>query len=330
LSRSGLTAAEMSMITNGSQGVQDARKKVQDIQNLEAQDLHKNAMQAIPESDMIGRSSNLQNMYSQQLGAAQTGLSNELTSQDQQFGALNSLTGQAQPFQQPYNTQMGTFDAQGNPVVNSGANGGMAGAVQTAIDSMKNGKTYDQALASLSGYGQGGADAFAKAYQATGGNPNISNAQGSSAADLTGQKSQIKAIFNGADANFKLLIDTATKGGVNDGNVPMINSLQQNVGKGLTSSEAVINFQHTLADIRSQYAQILGGGSVTVDAQQRAAQAIPDNISLNALKSLQTQLTSEATNRIAGLDQQIKSFGSGGNNTSTQNSGTMFGRFFGK
>jgi len=81
--------------------------------------------------------------------------------------------------------------------------------------------------------------------------------------------------------------------------------------------------------VRSQYAQILGGGTTTVDAQQRAQQAIPDNISLNALKSLQTQLTSEATNRIAGITQQIGEL-SNSNSGNQNNSGNMFGSFFGK
>ena len=125
--------------------------------------------------------------------------------------------------------------------------------------------------------------------------------------DLSQQKSQIQSIFNGADANFKLLLDTAQQGGVNNGDIPALNALQQNVSRGLTSNSAVINFQNTLAAVRSLYAQILGGGTTTVDSQNRAEQAIPNNISLNALRSLGTQLESESVNRIAGMTNQIKS-----------------------
>lgn len=137
--------------------------------------------------------------------------------------------------------------------------------------------------------------------------------------DLTQQKSQIQSIFNGADANFKLLLDTAQQGGVNNGDIPALNALQQNVSRGLTSNSAVINFQNTLAAVRSLYAQILGGGTTTVDSQNRAEQAIPNSISLNALRSLGTQLQSESTNRIAGISNQIKSMqGTQSNGTTNQ------------
>ena len=145
----------------------------------------------------------------------------------------------------------------------------------------------------------------------------VTGANVNSAADLTTQKNQIQSIFNGAEANFKLLVDTAKQGGVNDLNVPALNLLQQNINKGLTSSSAVINFRNTLATVRSQYAQILGGGTTTVDSQNRAQEAIPDNISLGALQSLEQQLRAEGINRIAGIDNQIKSLVGGTNNAGT-------------
>lgn len=134
--------------------------------------------------------------------------------------------------------------------------------------------------------------------------------------DLTQQASQIQSVFNGAEANFKLLLDTARQGGVNQTNVPIINAIQQNIARGLTSNAAVTNFRNTLATIRAQYAQILGGGTATVDSNQRAAQAIPDDISLDALQSLQSQLHAEGTNRVNGINEQIKSLSGGQTNTS--------------
>lgn len=126
-----------------------------------------------------------------------------------------------------------------------------------------------------------------------------------SVSDLTQQSSALKAAFGGADANFKLLINTAKQGGVNDTNVPALNTLQQNVQRGLTSNSAVINFQSTLREVRSQYANILGGGTATESSRQAANEQIPDNISLGALQSLYTNMTSAAQNRIRGIDQQI-------------------------
>lgn len=133
------------------------------------------------------------------------------------------------------------------------------------------------------------------------GGANITSAQ-----DLTQQRNQIQSVFNGAEANFALLVNTAKQGGVNDMTIPALNALQQAVGRGLASDSAVINFQNTLATVRSQYAQILGGGTATVDSNQRAEAAIPNNISLGALVSLEQQLKAEATNRVAGIDNQIK------------------------
>ena len=142
--------------------------------------------------------------------------------------------------------------------------------------------------------------------------------------DLTQQQSQIQSIFNGAEANFSLLVDTAKQGGVNDTNVPVLNAFKQKLGVGFESSPAVINFRNTLAAVRSQYAQILGGGTTTVDSQQRAEQAIPDSISLGALQSLEQQLKAEATNRVAGINQQITSLQGGGSTSGGTETGNSY------
>lgn len=134
----------------------------------------------------------------------------------------------------------------------------------------------------------------------------ITAANIASAQDLTQQRNQLQSTFNSADANFNLLLNTARQGGVNDMNIPALNTLQQNVARGLASDSAVINFQNTLASVRAQYANILGNGTATVDSQNRAQQAIPDNISLGALESLHRQLTAESQNRLAGIDQTIQ------------------------
>jgi hypothetical protein len=154
-------------------------------------------------------------------------------------------------------------------------------------------------------------------------NPTQQGAQTGSIADLTTQVSTLQSVANGAEANYNLLLNTAQQGGVNQTNVPVINQLTQNLQKGLTSKEAVINFQSTLSTVRSQYASILGGGTVTVDSQNRAQTAIPDDISLGALQSLGVQLKNEAQNRIAGINQQITSLQ--GTKTNTPNAtGNIF------
>jgi len=68
----------------------------------------------------------------------------------------------------------------------------------------------------------------------------------------------------------------------------------------------------------------LGGGTTTVDSQNRAQEAIPDNISLDALKSLGVQLQKEAGNRIAGIQQQIGSLTGNNNQKNEQPNSNIF------
>lgn len=155
----------------------------------------------------------------------------------------------------------------------------------------------------------------------------IGGANITSAQDLTQQSNTLKATLGGADANFKLLIDTAKQGGVNDNNVPMLNLLTQNVQRGLASSSAVTNFRATLQEVRNQYATILGGGSATDMSRTAANDQIPDDISLGALQSLYGQMTSAANNRIAGIDNQVKTLSNQGTQSNTSKSGNSLYSF---
>lgn len=227
-------------------------------------------------------------------------------------GANMALTGNAQGLtaqQQAQSglTNAGTLGTNAQQLVQSGLTSA-AGAAKPSVENY--GVTsFNPLTGEFAGGGQYGTGPVAAA-----------NVQ--SIKDLTTQKNQLQSTFNGAKTNYQLLLNTAEQGGVNQGDVPALNQLQQNVQRGLASNQAVINFQNTLATVRSQYAQILGGGTTTVDSQNRAEQAIPNDISLNALRSLGDQLEKEAANRIGGIDSQIGSIGgstgnSGGTSTST-------------
>ncbi len=146
----------------------------------------------------------------------------------------------------------------------------------------------------------------------------LGTAGAGTAADLIQQSNTLQSVLNGADANFRLLIDTAKQGQVLDSNVPVLNTLSQNVKQGLVSDAAVIQFRTTLAEVRNQYANILGGGTATDMSRGIANEQIPDNISLSSLQSLYTQMTSAAKNRITGINEQInrlKNQTSGGGST---------------
>lgn len=132
--------------------------------------------------------------------------------------------------------------------------------------------------------------------------------------DLTTQNNAMTSTASGAEANMKLAIDTAKQGGINDTSVPFINAAKQKLGVGFESNPAVINFRATLGAVRSMYASILGGGESTDQTRATALSLVPDDISLDALSSLATQLSSEVQNRVAGNNETIKNLQGGGTN----------------
>ena len=278
----------------------------------------------IPLEFQQGREQVLQNQYAAGLPYYQAELGAAVNTQGQQFNALGNAVNAAAPTLGSYGQAQ--YSPLGGTIGGGTNNGG-------SLNPLNNVQSIAQQIISghlspSQGYAMGGnvpnfqgvlnqelqkqqpgfdaakaEGSFAGKQQSA---TTIGTAGATSISDLTQQGSQIQSVFNGAEANFKLLVDTAKQGGVNDTSVPILNTIQQNVSKGLTSNAAVVDFQNTIATVRSQYAQILGGGQSTVDSNQRAAQAIPDNISLGALQSLEQQLHSEATNRIQGINQQIQ------------------------
>lgn len=238
---------------------------------------------------------------------------------------FNPLTGQfsggsssADPTQAP----SGYTQADWSQIVSNVANGNLSAI--SGLPTVLQAQAQAAAQAQNPNFNINTAEGGASGTQAAAG------AAGTTSAGLTQQAAGIQSSANGAEANFTLMQNLATQGGVNNTNVPVLNTLQQNVAKGLTSSAAVASFQALLQSTRSQYATILGGGTSSVEALQEAQSLIPDNISLGALSSLGTNLKSDAANRVAGINQQIQSLSNGsptvsGSGGSTGNSVSGFG-----
>lgn len=297
----------------------------------EANALKTNYLNPIPIGDQEGRARAIRDQYLAQQNAIASeaqgatnlfspALSTASATQGQQFGAAQNAAGLAQPSPAAYGQTV--FNPASGEYTDGG---GLPPEVMRQYAQMAANGQIASIPASITGNTVLSAqlNAAAKAI-----NPNFtpitSAAQGSSAADLTGQASAIQAQANGAEANFDLMLNIAKQGGVNDANVPILNTLQNNVNRGLTSSAAVANFQSLIQSVRSQYASILGGGTVTVEALQEAQSLIPNDISISALESLGQNLKSDAQNRVAGLNQQIQALGGGANatgGTSTASSG---------
>lgn len=251
--------------------------------------------------------------------------------------AQQSLAGQATaaftgasaaaPVQVPYSNQF--VDPTTGQPIGGGQSGQLPQQAQDFVTSLaqqvkSNALSRADAESKLSTYGPIGIQAL-NAALGSDFNTNVAGAQGSSAADLTTSASELQSQANGAEANFNLLANIAKQGGVNDGNVPILNTIQQNVAKGLASNEAVVNFKSILQSVRDQYAAILGGGTVTDAGRAEALSLIPDNVSLSALQSVGQNLKSDAGNRIAGIQNQVKSLTNSGSSSSGSNSSSGFG-----
>lgn len=310
-------ANDTSAIDKASQRLMDSRmassNKIADIKS-----------QPIPLEFQQGRAQVVQQAAQEQQSALQQGVQNALTARGQDISALQNAGTLAQP------VQIAPGSTLTSPMTGSSVAGGLGGytpyqaaqnffGLQSSYPDAK--LQYNSALTPEQNLAQAqqalsGSPTYQKStYGQPGANSVLGAAGISSGVDLTQKASEIQAIANGAEANFSLLVNTAMQGGVNDMTVPALNRLQQNVQRGLASSAAVTLFRATLESVRAQYASILGGGAATDQARNAAAQQIPDDISLQALQALESQLKYEAQNRVAGYQQQIQAI-SGNQNTS--------------
>jgi hypothetical protein len=306
----------------GDKAVQLATKNLGRFQQETADKLADIQSDAIPLEFQQGRAQVVQQASQVKEAALQTAVANALAAQQQELGALEAAAGLAAP------VQIAPGSTLAEPFAGGTVAGGLGGYAnyQTAEQVMglirqypDAGYVYDQTKTPQENLQTFQSTALQRSptYQReTFGQPGatsvVGGAQLSSAAELTRQASDLQAATNGAEANFKLLVDTARRGGVNDTTVPALNRLQQNLNRGLTSSEAVATFRQLLEDVRMQYAVILGGGSVTDSARAQANAQIPDDVSLGALVALEQSMKAAATNRITGIQNQIQSLTGGG------------------
>jgi len=326
--------------TQAQQDYNDALKYQEKLKEANSQmhaDIHSDPVSA---RVMQGRDAAVQQANTEKLGAAQSqvqqaqqGIGYAQTQQGMQQSALNSAAGLSAPVQvAPGNTLT-------SPTTGSTVAGGLGGYVnyQTAQQVMSlagqypdAGFVYNQNLSPQENLQQFQQSALKNSptyqkstYGAPGATSYMGGQQMGAAGALTGQVSQIQALGSGAESNFALLMDIATKGGINDANVPVLNQLSNNVKLGLTSNDAVAAFQANLESLRAQYSQILGGGTATDSTRVMASKEIPDNISLSALKAVQQSLGSEINNKVSGYNTTISQYSNGGSNGAASTQGGL-------
>lgn len=276
-----------------------------------------------------GEQGALNRLYTSNLGALQTGLSNVLTANEQNrlaAGLAGDLgqgiagLGQSQQSLQQQGMlgaaglaqpQLGQYGQTYYSPLGGGAGdqGGLGSTINFWAQQIANNQaSVDDVPDTI----KGNVQLRTQLQQAIQGynpnyNPSVQAAQQQSAAELSQQASSIQALLNGADQNFNLLLSIAKQGNVLDSSTPMINQLTQSVKRGLASDASVVMFQSLLNDVRAQYASVFGGGTPTDTSRNQAIQAIPDNVSLNALMGVQQALTAAGQNRIAGFTNQSSS-----------------------
>lgn len=114
------------------------------------------------------------------------------------------------------------------------------------------------------------------------------------------QYDSIKANLNTADTNFKLLVDTAQKAGINDQDSPIINQLQNAIKSKVIGNGDLNKFQAGINTLRTEYAQVLArGGEVTEGTRNQAKALIPDDISLKNLQGVYNYIKTEGQNVLA-------------------------------
>lgn len=129
--------------------------------------------------------------------------------------------------------------------------------------------------------------------------------------------SDVRTGINTADANFKFLLDTLGKTGVNDQNSPIINAIQNAVNRKVLGSGALNQFDSGIATLRTEYARVLArGGDVTDNVRKEAETVIPSNISMANLQKVYNYIRQEGQNvlneRQAEIDRLTGNSSGGG------------------
>lgn len=294
------SAAQGAYGTGASQ-LADAYGKAQDFQSQyvqnqqqEADALAQNRLNPIPIGDQAGREAVLQNQYLARQNALASGLQGEsnlaniglsgqgqglsglgtasgqaVTGQGQTLSGLTSALGAAQPQLAGFNQQV--F----NPLTGQFAGGtSLNDAVSTITQRVQSGQmSYDQAVTSLGGYGQGGINALQQAL-----GPNFNVAQSNA---LAGVQGAVGPAVQYANSALDLLTDAASKLSVfgQGSNVPIFNAagtaVSSATGLGGDQTQA---YKSAVAEARAALTNVFIQKGVTPTAAGDQANAlIPDN-----------------------------------------------------
>lgn len=309
-----------SQVTGAYENAQGAQAELQKLKNEEAEKVATAGQQPMPIGEVLGRQGLLHNLYATKESAAAQALQGYsglyqggLTGTAQQLSGLNSAAGLAQPTQLPYSAQF--VNPQTGQPINGGASGSLQDAVSTITQRVQSGQmSYDQAVSSLSGYGQGGVNALQQAL-----GPNFNVAQSNA---LAGQQGTIGPAYSFAKSALTNLQSLAQKLGSNGAipgqgsNIPIINSIANSISSGTgAGGDLTRQYQGALAEARNAYAQLLAAskGGTPTDYGNQATAAIPDNATPNDIQA--------AINNLESLGgSKVNIYGNPGSSSTNTNS----------
>lgn len=216
-----------------------------------------------------------------QLGAANT-------QQGLQQGALTSAVGANAPQFPSYASQVyspSTGFQQGGNTLND--------AVSTIAQRVQNGQmSYADAVASLSGYGQGGVNALQQAL-----GPNFNVAQSNTLAAQQGSIGPALQYANTAMGNLESAVSSL--GSAQNTNVPIINQLTQGISTatGLGGSQQVQAYKAAIAEARSAIQKVLASvsGGTPTDYVGQSNALLPDNATPNQIAAAKQTLQALGT-----------------------------------
>lgn len=252
----------------------------------------------------------------------QSGLTSALgaanTQQQIQQNGLLGAAGFAQPQQVPYSNQY-INPITGQPIGGgAGANGSLQDAVSRAVSMINSGTSYNDAAATLSGYGQGGLNALNQALP-QGFDITQSNAKAQAGAASTLQTGTIGGELQKSAETVKqhmsTLKDAYSQLGAQFG-IPLLNAGVNAIATQFGSG-ALQSYNIALQNVRDELAKILGGGSSTDGSRATAHALLPDNMTPQQIDAAIKTSTELMNSKISEYTKVSGSNTGGGSSGST-------------
>jgi hypothetical protein len=279
--------------TKRLQDIQNDPSYVQATQNLQnIQDEYANALKStesvaggapITASDQAGQAGIINRYYQTKIANAQAAVNNILTARGQTITALGTAQGALTPITPGYNQQV-ISQMTGQSMQAGGTAGSLQDAVSRAVEMINSGTGFNDAAATLSGYGQGGLNALMAALPA-GFDITQSNAKASAGAASTIQTGTIGGELTKSAETVKqhmITLKTAYDQLTAKFGIPLlnagVNSILKQFGSGPLQS-----YNIALTNVRDELSKILGGGTATEGTRATAAYLLPDNMTPNQI-----------------------------------------------